>query len=148
MSHFNQANAFTGEEGMNFDNERFSGCRFKWREGTLYPVDNRGTFAGPLQSLCSHNRSHLPKKLCQWQRFRTALISLNQTTTVGSAMDILIWEITKPSVASEISFSCCRLGFFLPLLFAGSGRFCRHSGCTLLVPAGLKQRRPACSDVA
>ena len=105
MSHFNQANAFRGEEGTDFHNERFSGCKFKWKEGTLYRVDNNGTSAGPLQSLYTYNRSHLLKQLCQWQLFCTVLIPLNQMTTVGSTMNTLIYEIIKRSVASEISLT-------------------------------------------
>lgn len=114
MSHFNQANAFRGEEGMSFDNERFSGCRFKWKEGTLCRVNNNGTFAGPLESLCTYNRSHLLKQLCQWQLFCTALISLNQMTTGGGTMNTLICEIIKLSVASEISSTPAAAVFFSP----------------------------------
>lgn len=82
---------------MNFDNEGFSGCEFKWKEGTLYSVDNNGTLAGPLQSLYTYNRAHLLQQLCQWQLFCTVLISLHQVTAVGSAMNTLIWETIKLS---------------------------------------------------
>lgn len=80
---------------MDFDKERFSGCESKWKEGTLCCADTKGTFAGPLQSLSTYNRSHLLKQLWQWQLFCTALISLNRMTTVGSIMNSLSCEIIK-----------------------------------------------------
>lgn len=101
---------------MDFDNKRVSGCKFKWKKGTLYHVNNNGTSAGPLQSLYTYNRSHLLEQLCQWQLFCAVLISLNHMTTVGSTMNTLICEILKLSVASEISLSPAVAVFFSPPL--------------------------------